>query len=286
MNYRHAYHAGNHADVLKHIVVARIVEHLKKTEKPFRCVDLHAGIGIYELHGVEAQKTLEWREGVGRLYDSAGNPVPLSPEAELLLAPWRQAIAALNMDGIASYPGSPEIVRQLMRREDRLNLNELHPIDAETLRERYGRDRQVSITQLDAAIAIKSQLPPPERRGLVLVDPPYEVTDEIERIIVMLSGGLKRFANGIYCIWYPVTGDGLDARITDALRTMSVPEGLRIELRVRRARMDGGLSGSGMIVLNPPWHLDTELAILLPELCERLGQDEFASAHVSTLAAG
>jgi 23S rRNA (adenine2030-N6)-methyltransferase len=285
MNYRHAYHAGNHADILKHIVIARIVEHLKLKEKPFRVLDVHAGIGVYDLESNEALKTLEWQDGLGRLYKVDGSPVQLSEDAEALISPWRSAVAACNAnDGLRRYPGSPRIVRHLVRPQDRIILNELHPVDAEALRVEFARDRLTSITELDAAIAIKSQLPPPERRGLVLVDPPYERTDEVERIITMLGDGLSRFATGIYCIWYPVTGDGLDARLGDALRLMSLKQVLQVELNVRPERTGGGLSGSGLYVVNPPWQLDRDLQTIVPELARLMRQEADGSAIVRWLA--
>jgi 23S rRNA (adenine2030-N6)-methyltransferase len=273
MNYRHAYHAGNHADVFKHIVLTRIVEHLKKKEKPFRVLDLHAGIGLYGLESDEALKTLEWQGGVGKLYDLSGAPNRLGETIEALIAPWRSAIAAVNAPGrLDFYPGSPEVVLQLLRRSDKLNLNELHPDDHEKLAARYARDKRVAITHLDAGIAIKAQLPPPERRGLVLIDPPYEAADEAERAARALGQGLKRFATGIFCFWYPVTGDGLDARLDLAVAGLGLPNVLKTELLVRKPVYDGGLAGSGMIIVNPPWQLDRELGLVVPALQEVLSE--------------
>lgn len=273
MNYRHAYHAGVHADVFKHIVLARIVEHLKKKEKPFRVADLHAGVGLYGLDGEEALKTLEWQNGVGRLYDLSGAPKRLAEDVEALIAPWRAAVAAVNPPGeLRFYPGSPELARQLIRRSDKLNLNELHPDDYDKLVAIYGYDKRVVITRLDAAIAIKAQLPPSERRGLILIDPPYEAADEAERSLRALAQGLKRFATGIFCLWYPVTGDGLDQRLKDAVAALALPSILNTELLVRKPVHDGGLAGSGLIIVNPPWQLDRELAVIVPALREALGQ--------------
>jgi 23S rRNA (adenine2030-N6)-methyltransferase len=284
MNYRHAYHAGNHADVLKHIVVARIIQHLVRKDKAFRALDLHAGRGTYALESPEALKTLEWQDGVGRLYHPDGTPRPLVPEAEDLILPWRRAIAACNPSGpLQHYPGSPRLIRHLLRRHDRLILNELHPEDGAALAMEFARDRQVSVTRLDATIAIKAQLPPPERRGFILVDPPYERTDEVERILAMLADGVARFQQGIYGIWYPVTGDGLDARLADGLRLMPLQRLLQVELRIRAVRSDGGLAGSGLCVVNAPWQLDRELGAVLPALRAALHQDETAAATVRML---
>lgn len=281
MNYRHAYHAGNHADVLKHAVLARVIQHLRKKEKPFRVVDAHAGIGLYRLDAPEAAKTLEWQDGVGRLYSAGGGRLPLNARAEALLAPWRQVVEAVNgPDGLKSYPGSPEIARLLMRADDALALNELHPEDFATLASRFGQDKRVALTKLDAGVALKALLPPPERRGLVLIDPPYEATDECEQLAAGLAEGLKRFATGIFCIWYPVTGDNLDVKLAGLIRSLGVPL-LQAELRVRKAVLEGGLAGSGLLILNPPWKLDEELSELLPSLSERLSQGKGASVTLA-----
>lgn len=281
MNYRHAYHAANHADVLKHAVLARLILHLRKKEKPFRVMDAHAGIGLYSLVAPEAEKTLEWRSGAGLLYAADGTPLPLAPEAEALLAPWRDVVAQVNGPGpLLTYPGSPEIARRLLRPSDRLALNELHPDDFATLAARFSQDARVALTRLDALVAIKAQLPPPERRGLVLIDPPYEVTDEVSRLQQALREGLRRFATGIFCIWYPVTGDGLDERLETAGTALDVPR-LKVEMRVRQPVAEGGLAGSGLIILNPPWQLDDELRALVPALTQRLAQGAGAGFTVS-----
>jgi 23S rRNA (adenine2030-N6)-methyltransferase len=284
MNYRHAFHAGNHADVVKHIVLARLIEHLKKKDKRLRIIDLHAGIGVYDLNADAATRTGEWREGVGRFYDEAGAPSPLSEPAEVLISPWRDVIAAVNGGGpLQAYPGSPEFARRLMRPNDRLMLNELHPADFASLRERYGLDRAVTLTELDASIAIKAQLPPPERRGLVLLDPPYERDDESKRTLIALREGLERFATGVFCLWYPITGDGLSNAIVDGLRAMSTPKTLNLELTVRAVVNGGGLAGSGLAIVNTPWQLDEEFEILLPALRDRLAQAPEARTRMEWL---
>lgn len=284
MNYRHAYHAGNHADVLKHIVLTRLIEQLKKKDKAFRILDLHAGIGVYDLNADAATRTGEWREGVGRLYDEQGALLPLPEAAEALVEQWRNSIAALNGDGpLTRYPGSPEFARRLMRKPDRLMLNELHPVDFASLRERYGNDRAITLTELDASIAIKAQLPPPERRGLVLLDPPYERDNERERVLKALRDGLERFATGVFCLWYPITGDGLSDAMVDGLRAMQMQKTLNVELAVRAVMRDGGLAGSGLIIVNAPWMLDEELNILVPALRDRLAQAPEARSRVEWL---
>ena len=273
MNYRHAFHAGNHADVVKHAVIARIVSYLTTRPRPLRVLDLHAGIGVYDLDGPQARRTLEWREGLGRLYRDDGTPLPLAPAAEALLAPWREVVAALNAPaGLTRYPGSPELLRHLLRPGDRLLLNELHPADNACLLDWRGRDRRIAVTALDAAIAVKAQLPPPERRGLTLIDPPYERPDEADRALRMLANGHRRFATGVFVLWYPVTGDGLAAALVAGVRALALPRTLDLGLDVIRPRPEAGLQGCGLIIVNPPFTLAGEMEILLPALAERLSR--------------
>jgi 23S rRNA (adenine2030-N6)-methyltransferase len=272
MNYRHAFHAGNFADVMKHITVARVVEHLKKKPAPFRVIDVHAGTGLYHLDSDEAERTGEWREGVGRLYrDGTCDPAPLSASAEPLLAPWRKAIASVN-DGLRlqRYPGSPEIVRLLTREQDRLALNELHPEDYAALVARYRREERAKTLQLDGWTAVKALLPPPERRGLVLIDPPYEAPGEVRRAVDALREAHRRFATGVLCLWYPVKAQADADSLARTAAALALPKTLRAELTVRRA--DGGdkLNGSGLILINPPFGLEAELRILLPPLAARM----------------
>jgi 23S rRNA (adenine2030-N6)-methyltransferase len=286
MNYRHAYHAGNHADVLKHAVLARALLHLTKKDKPLFFLDAHAGVGAYRLDSEEALKTLEWQNGVGRLYRLSGEPIPLNKEAEALLRPWREIVAALNPPGtpLARYPGSPEFARRVLRPNDRIILNELHPADHQSLAAYGSLDVRIRVTADDAAVAIKANLPPPERRGLILADPPYEREDEAMRAAGMLRQGLRRFATGAYLLWYPVTGDGLSEQVVAGAAALGAAKMLLVELRVRAAVPEGGLAGSGLIIVNPPWPLETELPVLVPALCERLAQTEDASSKAEWLA--
>jgi 23S rRNA (adenine2030-N6)-methyltransferase len=284
MNYRHAFHAGNHADVLKHVVLAWMIERLKAKAAPFRVLDSHAGIGIYDLTGEAAGRTGEWRDGVGRLHDETGAALPLSPPAEAVLAPWRSAVAAVNDNGaLRRYPGSPEIARLALRPQDRLALNELHPEDHASLASAYRRDARIRITNRDADLVVKAQLPPPERRGIVLIDPAYEATDEAGRAIAMLAEGHRRFASGIFVLWYPVTGDDLSRRIERDAKALALPKTLDIRLDVRQPVRGGGLAGSGLLIVNPPWPLEETLRDLLPELVERLRQGRGAGSTLAWL---
>lgn len=278
MNYRHAYHAGNHADVLKHAVLARVIVHMKKKDKPFRVIDAHAGTGVYDLAGIEAGKTGEWEGGIGRLAE------PLSPEVEDLLRPYRQVIAALNPGGgLRYYPGSPELALRLMRAQDRLLANELHPQDAVALERQYLHDPRCDVTAIDAETCLKARLPPPERRGVILIDPPYEAKAEAEKALRMLAHGLRRFAQGVFLLWYPLKADRTAETILAAVTEMGVPATLKGELQVREAFAAGGLAGSGLVILNAPWKLDEELRLLAPALAERMGLGEWGRATVAWL---
>ena len=276
MNYRHAFHAGNFADVHKHIVLARIVEHLKSKPAPFRVVDAHAGRGFYDLAGDEATRTAEWRGGVGRLYrDGTAEADPLPGPAEALLGPWRKAVAAVN-DGVRlkHYPGSPEIARRLVRDSDRLILNELHPDDHDALSTRFSRDGRIRITAEDASACLRANLPPPERRGVTLVDPPYEVADESRATLAALQDAHRRFATGVFCLWYPVKAQADANAFARRAGALGLAKMLRVELTVRRADERVRLNGSGLLLVNPPWKLEEEIRVLLPPLAERMSDGE------------
>lgn len=277
MNYRHAYHAGNHADVLKHIVLTRVIEHMKKKDKPFRVIDAHAGVGLYDLLGIEAGKTGEWEGGIGRMGE------PFAPEIEALLAPYRKVIEELNSGSLALYPGSPELALRLMREGDTLIANELQPDDAMALERQVAGDARVRVTALDAEVCIKANLPPPERRGVILIDPPYEAKNEGEKALRMLAHGLRRFAGGVYLLWYPIKADDLASTIVAQVQGLAVPSTLRLEFRVREAFKGGGLAGSGIIVLNTPWQMDREMQSIVPALAGRLGLGEWGHGLVEWL---
>ena len=266
MNYRHAFHAGNHADVLKHAVLALVISYLAQKDKAFAVLDAHAGIGAYDLLGTEALKTDEWRGGVGLMGK------PFAGDVEALLQPYRASLQDMNpQGGTRYYPGSPEIILQGLRAGDRLIANELHPVDAETLTENYRADSRVRVTGVDALAAIKAQLPFTERRGLVLIDPPYEVVDETSRVARQLREGVKRFATGTFIIWYPITTEEFAMRFIAEISALAVPKTIQAELRVKNPHAQSGLAGSGLIIVNPPFVLEQQLQLLLPALAQRLG---------------
>ena len=271
MNYRHVYHAGNFGDVLKHAVLALILTYLKRKPQPFRVIDVHAGIGRYDLTGVEAGKTGEWQGGIRRL--AGPDAAPLPEGIATILTPYLEAVQSLNEPGrIDAYPGSPLVARLLMRPEDRLVVNELHPEDRTLLEAELGRDRSVQVMGLDAFVAVKALLPPPERRGLLLIDPPYEQPDEMARAISAIDDATKRFATGVLMLWYPIKATGEHRAIHDALAERNTLKALIAEVTIRPEVEARGLNGSGLLVVNPPWTLREDLQLLLPFLAERLAQ--------------
>lgn len=273
MNYRHIYHAGNFADVLKHAVLSRLIVYMEKKDKAFRMLDTHAGIGVYDLSSDEAQKTGEWRDGIGRLMNAQ-----LSPRAGELLAPYLSAIRDLNPGtDLKLYPGSPKLARMLFRPQDRLSAMELHPDDYLRLSRLFEGDYQVRVTELDGWLALGAHLPPKEKRGIVLVDPPFEEPDEYERLVKGLGGASRRFPGGTYCLWYPLKKGAPIKDFHQALQELEIPKMLCVELSVRSDRETTGLSGSGLIIVNPPFTLKDEMHALLPALKETLAQDRFAS---------
>ncbi len=277
MNYRHSYHAGNFADVIKHVVVARIVTYLKRKPKAFRVIDTHAGIGRYDLAGDEALKTDEAQEGISRVWQAQ-----FSETTKDLLAPYLDVVAALNDEDRETlprfYPGSPLLVRHLMRSQDRLIANELHPTDHQELAQVFARDAQVKVMKLDAWTAVKSLLPAPEKRGLVLIDPPFEVSGEFERLTQGLQDAVKRFATGTFVLWYPIKDPRDAARFHRGLSESGVKNILAIELLRHGAQRRDVLNGTGLIVCNPPFTLKAELEQMLPELVQVLSTAPGATA--------
>ncbi|MFB9951156.1 23S rRNA (adenine(2030)-N(6))-methyltransferase RlmJ [Rhizobium puerariae] len=273
MNYRHIYHAGNFADVLKHAVLARLVRYAQKKDKAFRVLDTHAGIGQYDLSSEEAQKTGEWRDGIGRLMEAE-----LPADVSELLEPYLSAVRALNPDGaLRLYPGSPKLARMLFRPQDRLSALELHPDDYARLHRLFEGDFQVRATELDGWLALGAHLPPKEKRGIVLVDPPFEEDGEYQRLVNGLANAYRRFPGGTYCLWYPIKKGAPIKAFHEELQALEIPKMLCAELIVRSDRETTGLTGSGLVIVNPPFTLKDELHVLLPVLRSVLAQDRFAS---------
>ena len=262
MNYRHAYHAGNFADVVKHAVLARLVQYLKQKDKSFRVIDTHAGAGLYDLSSEAAQKTGEWRDGIGKLLDAQ-----LEPRAAALLSPYFDAVRAVNpAGGVGKYPGSPSIVRHLLRKQDRLSALELHPQDAARLRALFSGDYQVRVIELDGWLSLGAHLPPKEKRGLVLVDPPFEQEGEFDRLVDGLCTAHRRWAGGIYALWYPIKNRAAVAAFRLALRRSGIPKILDIGFEIRPPVAQPRLDGSGMVIVNPPFTLEQDMRFVLPAL--------------------
>jgi 23S rRNA (adenine2030-N6)-methyltransferase len=279
MNYRHSYHAGNFADVLKHAVLAQIITYLKRKDQAFRVIDTHAGIGIYDLSSVEAQKTGEWRDGIGRVTGA-----DLSPDLKAFLAPWLDVVEVLNpKGGLLHYPGSPKLTRLLLRKQDRLTAIELHPDDARQLRQVFEGDYQVRVIELDGWLSLGAHLPPKEKRGLVLIDPPFEETGEYDRMIDGLARATRRFPGGTYMLWHPIKADSPLGAFDKKLIALGRPRTLTVRLLARANQTAPGLNGSGLVIINPPFTLEAELRQILPELSRLLAQGPGAGSEVRML---
>jgi 23S rRNA (adenine2030-N6)-methyltransferase len=267
MNYRHGYHAGNFADLLKHIALCELLRLLTAKDKKLFILDTHAGAGGYDLAGDQARRTREAEAGVGRLATALRKDMP--PAVARYLA----AVAAYDRkfganDGLPRhYPGSPRLVRAGLRPGDRLVACELHPREALALKREFAGDRSVEVRQEDGYHAMKALLPPPERRGLVLIDPPFEEADEVERLLRALRHGLRRFATGCYAIWYPIKDEAATVFV-DALAGLKL---VLLELRLGPSVEPGKLAACGLAVVNPPWKFEEAMREALPWMAARLG---------------
>jgi 23S rRNA (adenine2030-N6)-methyltransferase len=268
LSYRHAFHAGNHADVLKHVVLVQLTRHLGQKDKPFWYIDTHAGAGVYALDSGYAAKLAEYKEGIARLWARNDLPAPLAEYVEL--------VRRINPDRrLLAYPGSPYFALWTLREQDRLRLFELHSKDARLLQENF-RDagKQVIVDASDGFAGLKALLPPPPRRALVLIDPSYEEKHDYERVFHTLKESLTRFSGGTYMLWYPQL-TRLDAHeLPQRLKRLPAANWLHVALRVREPARDGfGMHGSGVFIINPPWTLHATLAAVLPYLVAVLGLD-------------
>jgi len=273
MNYRHAFHAGGFADVIKHIALVRILIHLQEKPAAFRVIDSHAGAGLYDLTSSEAQRGGEWLTGIARLMQARFSDATLP-----LITPYLDIVRAFNPPGeLKAYPGSPLITRALLRPQDRLTACELESGARKHLIDALRRDAQARVVDLDGWTALPAFVPPNERRGLVLVDPPFEAKDEFERLADGFSEAFAKWPTGSYLLWYPVKSrratDEL-ARHVAAAAAATKPAGkcLRLEFSVALQQTGGGLVSTGLLIVNPPWTLASELKTILPELEKPLGQ--------------
>jgi 23S rRNA (adenine2030-N6)-methyltransferase len=282
MNYRHAFHAGNFADVVKHAVLCRMLAHLRQKPGAFRVIDTHAGAGVYDLAGPEAGRTGEWRSGIGRLLGEAAEPLP--DAARTLLAPYLDAVASLNPSGrLAAYPGSPALIQSMLRPQDRLVACELEPQAAAALARRLRGDPRAKAVAIDGWTALTAYVPPKERRGLVLIDPPFEQPDEFPRLAKGLEAAHRKWPTGSYLLWYPIKDATEVAAFARRLARLGIAKMLRVELIVATASPDLALRGCGLVAVNPLWTLHDELKLLLPALGAVLRRGTRADANVAWL---
>ena len=268
MNYRHAFHAGNHADVLKHLVLSRLLALLAKKDAPYAYLDSHAGIGLYDLRGDQASRTGEWLEGIQRVWQADDVPA--------LFDDYLGVIRALNPDGqLRYYPGSPEVARELSREQDRLQLNEKHPEDGLLLKANMKYDRRVAVHLGEGWHVPRALLPTEQKRAVLLIDPPFEQADELQRCAQAMKESIARMRQAVVAIWYPIKDQRQLKRFYQDLQGTGAPKLLRIELLVHAAdNADVGLNGSGLAIANPPWGLEDVLRAVLPWLGQNLGQTQ------------
>ncbi|HEY5378319.1 MAG TPA: 23S rRNA (adenine(2030)-N(6))-methyltransferase RlmJ [Pseudolabrys sp.] len=280
MNYRHVFHAGNFADVFKHIVLCRILHYLRGKEAAFRVIDTHAGAGLYDLTGSEASRGGEWHDGIERLMAA-----PLAAPLAALLAPYLEVIGALNERGrLTVYPGSPALARAWLRPQDRLIACELEPKAATALASHLRGDTRIKTIEIDGWTALSAYVPPPERRGLVLVDPPFEEGGDFHRLSHGLAEAHRKWATGIYALWYPIKDRGEPDALAKRLQRLGIAKTLRVELIVAPLTDAARLNGCGLILVNPPWTLERELSVLLPALTSLLGHDGKGGFRLDWLA--
>ncbi len=267
LSYRHGFHAGNFADVLKHSLLSLAINGLKQKDKPFVYIDTHAGAGKYSFKSEFAQKTGEYKEGIARLWTAQQHPAELNE--------YLAAIRAENTGKqLVRYPGSPQLVRRLVRDQDRLILSELHSTDFDSLQHLFAGDKHVSVAKEDGLKMLDKKLPPIQKRGLIFIDPSYEVKAEYNKVVDALQSAHKRFATGVYVLWYPVIERSVTERMLQRLADLQIAKQLRIEHCVARDGAVRGMTGSGMLFINPPWSLETQAQALLPWLNQLLADGQ------------
>lgn len=274
--YRHNFHAGNYADVVKHITLTALLQALQQKPKPFYLQDSHGGIGIYDLTSDESQKNSEYLSGISRLWQAENPPAAVQTYLNI--------VRSFNSGGeLRHYPGSPRLGHALLRADDRMVITELNSADCELLKEEFKRERQVTVHQQDAYQGIKAYLPPTERRGVVLIDPAYERKDEYERLIRGLQQGYRRWPTGIYAIWYPLMSSATRERWLSALKESGIRKIVTAELTIKPLQAEKTLCGSGMIIINPPWQLDQQLKNELEWLWPLLSETREGGVNVEWL---
>ncbi len=275
LSYRHAFHAGNHADVLKHYVLSLVLEYMNQKDKSYRVIDTHAGAGMYTLTSEYAQKNAEFETGIARLF--AAKNLPES------LANFIESIQKYNQNNnLDFYPGSPKIAEAFLRKDDKLRLFELHPSDCKILLENFaGKGKQTKIELQDGFNGIKACLPPPTKRAVVLIDPPYELKEDYQRVIDCIKDSLNRFATGTYMVWYPLLQRPEPSEMVEKLKSLNMDNWLNVSLNVQAPSDEGfGMHGSGLFLINPPWTLPKILEESMPILTKLLAMDESAGYQI------
>ncbi len=278
MNYRHGFHAGNFADVFKHALLARLLVYLARKDAPFRVIDTHAGEGAYDLFGDEAERTFEWRGGVGRLADLSG----AGPETSALLAPYLDCVGPFVDGRPKLYPGSPMLAQKFLRAQDRAIFCELREDAFAALRGRFARDKRVKTIHLDGYVGAGAFVPPIERRGLMLIDPPFERTDEFSAMFEAFYGAYRKWPTGIYALWHPIKDVSQARAFRESFLAGDVRRVLRLELCVGGA--GERLNRTGLVVVNPPFMFEQEARALAPFLAEKMAQGQGAGFVVEELA--
>lgn len=277
LSYRHAFHAGNHADVLKHYVLRLVIEYTKQKDKPFWYIDTHAGAGMYSLTQAYAKQNAEFEQGIAKLLLAEELPKPLADFVEQI----KQHNAGNNLN---FYPGSPMVAFDLLRADDKMRLFELHPNDCKLLIQNFkGQGKQVKIELQNGFNGIKACVPPPPRRAVVLIDPPYEDKQDYQHVVTMIKECLNRFATGTYMIWHPLLQRPEPSLMIDELKLLNIPSWLHVTLSVEAPSSDGfGMFGSGLFIINPPWTLPATLNETLPSLTQLLALDSLASFQITS----
>lgn len=272
LSYRHGFHAGNHADVLKHVALVALLRILTRKDKPLVVLDTHAGAGMYSLEQGFAMRNEEFRDGIAVLWERNDLPVPV--------ADYLDQVRAMNADGVLrQYPGSPRIALGVLRPQDRLRLFELHSTEGQILAQQFAQDgRRVAVTVGDGFAGLKAMLPPQSRRGLALIDPSYELASDYRAVVTALRDGMQRFATGTYAVWYPLLQRRDAIELPDKLRQATSVDWLDVALQVKAPSPAGlGLHGSGMFIVNPPWTFSEQMLGIMPWLTRALAQDATAS---------
>ena len=277
LSYRHAFHAGNHADVLKHAILLQVLEYMRLKEKPFLYVDTHAGAGKYDLTAAGPSKSQEFTTGIARIWHDASLPDALHRYCEI--------VRAMNpQQDLRQYPGSPMLAQSMMRSGDKARLFELHSTEFALLNDMFGRQRQFKVEACDGLQALNAVLPPQSRRAVVLIDPAYEVKTDYQRVVQTLKSAYQRFATGVYLLWYPVVNREYVNRLEREFIASGIKDMVLFELAIMPDLSNTGMTASGMIVINPPWQLEQTMRTILPYLQNRLGHAEGSDWRIKRLA--